>query len=97
MLHTTRIQIRGSAASMENITAQSLAPYIDLSNIEIPGSYRMSISLENLEGLILDSNLTAMVDIEYAPQEEVPGDGDKPNTVEPNENAGENGVTGGTE
>lgn len=70
MLHATRMQVRGKEASMANVTIQSLAPYIDLSGITVPGSYRMHISLENQGDLILDSVLTAMVDVEYRPQTE---------------------------
>ncbi len=72
MLHTTRIQVRGSAASLEGLTVRQLAPYIDLSGITVPGSYRMFISLDNQGDLIVDSILTAMVDVEYRPQPEVP-------------------------
>lgn len=72
LLHSTRVQVRGSKADLEGLTLDQLAPYIDLSDISIPGSYRMSISLENLGGLILDSVLTAMVDVEYRPQTDDP-------------------------
>ncbi len=72
MLHATRIQVRGKEASMADVTVQSLAPYIDLSGITMPGSYRLYISLENQGDLILDSVLSAMVDVEYCPKAENP-------------------------
>ena len=65
LLHATRIQVRGKAASMADVTVQSLVPYIDLSGITMPGSYRVHISLDNPGDLIVDSVLTAMVDVEY--------------------------------
>ena len=64
-LHFNKIYVKGSEASLETLTVQSLAPYIDLSNITRPGSYRMVISLENSENLITDAILTAMVDVDY--------------------------------
>lgn len=76
LLHATRIQVRGKAASMADVTVQSLVPYIDLSGITVPGSYRMHISLDNQGDLILDSVLTAMVDVEYRPEAEDAEDAD---------------------
>ncbi len=80
MLHSSRVQVRGSKASLEGLTLDQLAPYIDLIDIAIPGSYRVNISLENQGDLILDSVLTAMVDVEYRPQVEEPDSETNPDT-----------------
>lgn len=97
MLHATRIQVRGSAASMTDVSVQSLAPYIDLSNIEVPGCYRMSVCLENQGDLILDSILTAMVEIEYRPQPEEPDSQENQNVDGQGESTGESALNGGEE
>lgn len=88
MLHATRIQVRGKEASVADVTVRSLAPYIDLSDITMPGSYRLYISLENQGDLILDSILSAMVDVEYRPQIEAP------ETPKGNGEDGQDAVTG---
>ena len=80
MLYSSRVQVRGSKASLEGLTLDQLAPYIDLIDIAIPGSYRVNISLENQGDLILDSVLTAMVDVEYRPQVEEPDSETNPDT-----------------
>lgn len=88
MLHATRIQVRGKEASMADVTVRSLAPYIDLSDITMPGSYRLYISLENQGDLIVDSILSAMVDVEYRPQIAAP------ETPKDNGEDGQDAVTG---
>jgi len=72
MLHSARVQVRGRKASLEGLTLDRLAPYIDLSDITMPGSYRLNICLTNQGDLLLDSVLTAMVDVEYRPQADDP-------------------------
>lgn len=72
LLHSTRVRVRGNEASLEGLTLDKLAPYIDLSDIVVPGSYRLNICLENPGDLILDVILSAMVDVEYCPQAEDP-------------------------
>ena len=71
-LNTTRVHVRGTEAGLKDLTLAKLAPYIDLSDIVVPGSYQMNISLENLGNLILEDVLTAIVDVEYHPNEENP-------------------------
>ena len=97
MLHATRIQIRGRATSMTDVTIQSLVPYIDLSGITMPGSYRLYISLENQGDLILDSVLSAIVDVEYHPQTENPEEQNSGETDGQNEITGDDVVTGNTQ
>lgn len=72
LLHSSRVQVRGSKASLEGLTLDQLAPYIELNDITMPGSYRLNICLESQGDLILDSVLTAMVDVEYRPQADDP-------------------------
>lgn len=96
LLHSTRIQIKGNAASMEDVTIQKLAPYIDLSGITVPGSYRMNVTLENQGKLIVETIITAMVDIEYRPQPEDPeSPSDDPEN--PNQSTEDTDLTGGAE
>lgn len=71
-LNSTRVHVRGTEAGLKDLTLAKLAPYIDLSDIVVPGSYQMNISLENLGNLILEDVLTAIVDVEYHPNEENP-------------------------
>lgn len=71
-LNSTRVHVRGTEAGLKDMTLAKLAPYIDLSDIVVPGSYQMNISLENLGNLILEDVLTAIVDVEYHPNEENP-------------------------
>ena len=70
-LYFNKVYVKGSAASLEAVTVQSLAPYIDLSNITGPGNYRMVISLENSGNLIMDAILTAMVKVDYRLETEI--------------------------
>jgi len=99
MLHSTRVQVRGSKADLEGLTLDQLAPYIDLSAITIPGSYRVRFNLENQGELILDSALTAMVDVEYRPQTDDPeAPGLNPEDEENiNHTTEDTGLTGQTE
>ena len=70
-LYFNKVYVKGSAASLEAVTVQSLAPYINLSNITGPGNYRMVISLENSGNLIMDAILTAMVKVDYRLETEI--------------------------
>ena len=64
-LQFNKIYVKGSKASLETVTLQSLAPYIDLSHVTAPGSYRAVISLEHTDNLITDAILTATVNVDY--------------------------------
>jgi hypothetical protein len=96
MLLSTRILVKGNKASLENVTMEQLAPYIDLSDIIAPGSYRLNVCFDNPGNLIMDAIVSAMVDVEYRPQAENP---DVPqNGAEGQEDVtGDNTVSGGTE
>ncbi|MBQ8633027.1 MAG: hypothetical protein IJ420_05430 [Lachnospiraceae bacterium] len=96
MLHSTRVRVRGNEASLEGLTLDQLAPYIDLSDIVVPGSYRLNICIENQGDLILDAILSAMVDVEYRPHTENPDS--QTNGEEGQENVtGDANRSGGTE
>jgi len=95
MLHSTRVRVKGSEASLEGLTLDRLAPYIDLSDIVVPGSYRLNICLENQGNLILDAILSAMVDVEYRPQTEDPDFHSFQNTNP--QGTGESSANGGQE
>ena len=45
---------------------------LDLSDITTPGSYRLTICLENTDDLILDAILSAVVNVEYSLQNDDP-------------------------
>lgn len=65
MLYYTQVNVRGAEAVLKNTTLQSLAPYIDLSNISVPGIYTLNISLQNMEDLFMDDVLLAVVNVGY--------------------------------
>ena len=100
MLHLSRVQVRGSEASLKDVSIEKLAPYIDLSDITMPGSYRLNVCLESQDNILIDSNLTAMVDVEYRPQTEEP---ENPEVPEPNpednttQNSEDTGLSGEAE
>lgn len=78
VLSESQVHILGKEASIKDLNLQKLAPYIDLSGITAPGSYNVSICLENLEDLILNDVLLAVVEVERLPQQEDPESSDIP-------------------
>lgn len=64
MLSETQIHVSGRAASMQNLTLQTLAPYIDLSEIMTTGSFTVPVCLEMPEGVLLNDVPFAVVEIE---------------------------------
>lgn len=66
----TRVHISGKEAGLKELTLEQLAPYIDVSDLTMPGSYMRSITLENLDDFILQDVLLAEVEIIYPEQPE---------------------------
>lgn len=64
MISEEQIHVSGKAASMRNLTLQTLAPYIDLSEIKTTGSFTIPISLEMPEGVLLKDVPFAVVEVE---------------------------------
>lgn len=64
MLSETQIHVSGRAASMQNLTLQTLAPYIDLSEIMTTGSFTVPVCLEMPEGVLMNDVPFAVVEIE---------------------------------
>lgn len=60
-----QIHISGKEASIKELALEQLAPYIDVSDFTMPGSYMCSIFLENMEEFILNDVLLAEVEISY--------------------------------
>ena len=67
-LSVSQVHVSGTAASVQDLNLQKLAPYIDLSDITEPGVYTRFIDLENIGNLILDDVLQANVQIEWYPK-----------------------------
>ena len=64
MLSETQLHVSGKSASMHNLTLQTLAPYIDLSEIMTTGSFTVPVCLEMPEGVLLNDVPFAVVEIE---------------------------------
>lgn len=64
MLSEKQIHVSGKAASMQNLSLQTLAPYIDLSEIMTTGSFTVPVCLELPEGVLLQDVPFAVVEIE---------------------------------
>lgn len=81
LLSDREIRVVGKEESMQGLTLDRLAPYIDMSNYKEPGTYTVSICLENPDDLILDAILFATVEVTQIlpepepttiPEEEIP-------------------------
>lgn len=74
-LYASQVHVSGKEAGLKDLNLQKLAPYIDISEITMPGSYICMICLENLGDLILGDVLRAEVEVTYPP---VPDDPEAP-------------------
>jgi len=71
-LFVTQVRVKGKEASLKDLNLQKLAPYIDVSEIYMPGSYTRMICLENQGDLLLQDVLMAEVEVKYPPEPEDP-------------------------
>jgi len=69
-LSNDQVHISGKEASLKDLNLQKLAPYIDLSEITVPGSYSVQICMENLGDLVLEDVLLAVVEVVEQPSVE---------------------------
>lgn len=76
-LFVSQVRVKGKEESLKDLNLQKLAPYIDVSEITMPGSYTRNICLENLGDLELQDVLMAEVEVKYPPE---PDDPETPET-----------------
>lgn len=69
-LSVSQVHVSGKEASIQGVNLETLAPYIDLSEITVPGVHSVFIYLENLGDLILEDVLRAVVQVDELPTEE---------------------------
>lgn len=86
----TTVHISGKEASLKELTLEQLAPYIDVSTLNMPGSYMRGITLENLGEFILHDVLLAEVEITYPQQPETPAEETSGQSLTPQETTQEN-------
>ncbi len=67
LLSVTAVHITGKEASIEDITLDMLAPYIDVSEYNEPGRYTLPICLESPEDILLQDILFATLEIDLVP------------------------------
>ena len=58
-----QVSVKGNAARMEELTIQTLAPYIDLMEYSEPGTYQVLICFDEIEGLLMGENIMAEVEL----------------------------------
>ncbi len=63
LLSVSRVHVSGKEKDLQELTLEKLAPYIDMSGYNMPGSYNVPICLENLGDLILSDVLFAVVEV----------------------------------
>ena len=69
-LSNSQVHVSGKEASMEGLTLQTLAPYIDLSEVTTAGSHTRHIIMENQGDVLVDDVLWAVVEILERPAPE---------------------------
>jgi len=69
-LSTSQVHVSGKEASMEDLTLQKLALYIDLSEVTTTGSHTRHIIMENQGDILVDDVLWAVVEIIERPEPE---------------------------
>ena len=63
MLSLKQMHVKGKEADLKGLTLKALAPYIDVGDYAMPGSYNALICFDHTEGLILEDVLFAVVEI----------------------------------
>ena len=61
------LHVIGKEESMQELTLEKLAPYIDLSGYDEPGTYTMAVCIEEPTGIIVEDILFATVEISVTP------------------------------
>jgi len=64
MMSEKQLHVSGKVASMQDLTVQTLAPYIDLSEIKTTGSFTVPVCLEAPEGVLVEDVPFAVVEVE---------------------------------
>lgn len=77
-LGSSQVHVFGKEASLKDVNLQKLAPYIDVSEIDSADTFVLPICLENLDDLILEDILTAVVEVTYPTLPDDPEDPEAP-------------------
>jgi len=65
-LTKNQVSVRGKQDRIKEVTLESLAPYIDLTDFNEPGTYHVLVCFDEVEGVLMGENIVAEIEISEA-------------------------------